>query len=61
MFKREIKINLKSYIVWLLSLIVLFSIVYLVYPSIENNKEINEMLKHFLMNYCKLLIWIYLS
>ena len=47
MFKREIKINLKSYIVWLLSLIVLFSIVYLVYPSIENNKEINEMLKAF--------------
>ncbi len=50
MFKREIKINLKSFVIWLLSLTILFLIVYLVYPSIANNEEINmlnEMIKIF--------------
>ena len=34
MFKREIKINFKSFLVWILILIGLFLMVFLVYPSI---------------------------
>ena len=50
MFKRELKINFKSFITWLSLLIGLFLIVYLIYPSIinsENIKMIDEMMKVF--------------
>ena len=50
MFKREMKVNFKSFLIWLIVLIVLFSIVFLVYPYIinsENIKMMDEMLKLF--------------
>ena len=50
MFKREMKINLKSFIIWTSILIGLFLIVFLVYPSIvssENMKMMDEMMKIF--------------
>lgn len=50
MFKREIKINLKSFIIWTSILIVLFLVVFLVYPSIinsENMEMMDEMMKMF--------------
>lgn len=48
MFKREMKINLKSFIIWTSILIGLFLVVYLVYPSIINSdsmKLMDEMMK----------------
>ena len=61
MLKRELKINLKSFIIWTSILIGLFAIVYLVYPSVFNsdNKQMidnmmemlpQEMLKAFNMD-----------
>ena len=50
MFKREMKVNLKSFIIWLLILIGLISVVFLNYPSIlnsENIKMIDEMMAIF--------------
>ena len=50
MFKRELKINLKSFIIWTSILIGLFLVVFLVYPSIvnsENMEMIDEMMKMF--------------
>ena len=50
MFKREIKINFNSFIIWLIVLMAIFLIVYLVYPSIinsDNAKMLDEMLKMF--------------
>lgn len=50
MFKREMKRNFKSFIIWLLILIVMFLVVFLMYPSIiksENVGMIDEMLKVF--------------
>lgn len=50
MFKREIKINLKSFIIWTTILIGLFLIVFLIYPSITNSKNmdmLNEIIKIF--------------
>ena len=50
MFKREIKVNLKSFIIWLSVLIGIFLVAYLMYPSIinsDNAKMIDEMLKIF--------------
>lgn len=50
MFKREMKINFKNFIIWLLVLVILFSVIFLVYPSIinsENFQEIDEMMKIF--------------
>ena len=50
MFKRELKINLKSFIIWTLILIGLFLVVFLVYPSIVNSDSIqmmDEMMKIF--------------
>ena len=50
MFKREMKINFKSFLIWTLILITLFLIVFLIYPSIMNSENIqmmNEMLKIF--------------
>ncbi len=50
MFKREMKINLKSFIIWTSILIGIFLVVFLVYPSIinsENIKMMDEMMKMF--------------
>lgn len=50
MFKREMKINLKNFIIWTSILIGLFLIVFLVYPSIINNdtmQSMDEMMKMF--------------
>lgn len=50
MLKREMKINLKNFIIWTSILIILFLIVFLVYPYImsnENRELMDEMLKMF--------------
>lgn len=50
MFKREMKINFKSFAIWTSILILLFLVVFLVYPSIMNSesvKSINEMMNMF--------------
>lgn len=50
MFKRELEINLKSFCIWVIFTIIIFLIVFLVYPSIINSTEIehlNEMIKMF--------------
>ena len=50
MLKREMKVNFKSFIIWMLVLISLFLIVFLMYPSIlksDNIKMIDEMMKLF--------------
>lgn len=50
MLKRELKINLKTFIIWMIILILLFLAVFLVYPSIANSdsiKMIDEMMKIF--------------
>ena len=50
MFEREMKINFKNFLIWTLILILLFLIVFLVYPSItssENVEMFNEMMKIF--------------
>lgn len=50
MFKREMKINFKSFIIWLTILLIMFLVVFLIYPSIVNNdniKMMDEMLKVF--------------
>lgn len=50
MFKRELKVNFKSFIIWTLVLIGIFAVVYLIYPSIMSNDNmeiLNEMLKVF--------------
>ena len=43
MFKREMKINLKSFIIWTSILIGLFLVVFLVYPSIVNSDSMQMM------------------
>ena len=50
MFKRELKINLKNFIIWTSILIGLFLVVFLVYPSIVNSgnmETMDEMMKMF--------------
>lgn len=50
MLKRELKINLKSFIIWLLILLSIFLIGFLIYPTIiaSNSVEsLNEMMKMF--------------
>ena len=50
MFKREMKVNFKSFIIWTLILIILFLIVFVMYPSIiktGNIDKIDEMMKLF--------------
>lgn len=50
MFKREMKVNLKNFIVWSVILIGIFLVVYLIYPSIMNSadiKQMDEMMKMF--------------
>lgn len=50
MFKREMKVNFKSFLIWLLILIALFLVVFVMYPSIingENAQMMEEMMKLF--------------
>ena len=50
MFKREMKINLKSFIIWTSILIGMFLIVFLIYPSLvssQNMQMIDEMMAMF--------------
>ena len=50
MFKRELKVNLKNFIIWLLILVGIFSLAYMIYPSIinsDNIKMMDEMLEMF--------------
>ena len=50
MIKRELKVNLKSFIIWLSILIFIFLLVYLIYPFIltdEAMKNIDEFIKVF--------------
>jgi len=50
MLKRELKINLKSFLIWTLILISVFLVVFLMYPSIinsENIKMMDEMMQMF--------------
>lgn len=50
MLKREMKINLKNFIIWLSIILGLFLLIYLVYPSIinsDNIKMMDEMMKIF--------------
>lgn len=50
MFKREIKVNFKSFLIWLAILLGIFLIVFLMYPSIiksDNIQMMNEMMKVF--------------
>ena len=50
MFKREMKINLKSFIIWTSIIIGMFIVVFLVYPSIiksDNMKMMDEMMQIF--------------
>ena len=50
MLKRELKINLKSFLIWTSVLILLFLVVFLVYPSIiesDNIKMMDEYVKMF--------------
>lgn len=43
MFKREMKINFKSFLIWTLSLVIVFFVVFLIYPSIINSENIEMM------------------
>ena len=48
MFRRELKINFKSFCIWTIITIILFLIVFLVYPSIKSSSQmgsLNEMMK----------------
>lgn len=50
MIKRELKINLNSFIIWLSILIIMFLVVYLIYPYIvtdETMKDMDELMKVF--------------
>ena len=50
MFKREMKVNFKSFLIWLLLLIGIFTISFLIYPSIinsDNIKMMDEMMQMF--------------
>ena len=43
MIKRELKVNIKSFIIWLSILIGIFLIVYLIYPYIITDESIKSM------------------
>ena len=50
MFRRELKINFKNFIIWTSILVVIFLVVFLIYPSIissENLDELDEMMAMF--------------
>ena len=43
MLKREMQVNLKSFIVWTSILIIIFALVFAIYPSIMDNENITMM------------------
>lgn len=43
MFKRELRVNFKSFIIWLFILLGLFLVVFLIYPSIINSDNVKTM------------------
>ena len=43
MLKREMQVNLKSFIVWTSILIIIFALVFAIYPSIMDNENIAMM------------------
>ncbi len=45
MIKRELKINLKTFLVWGLSISALLTLIFCIYPTISNNVEIDKLLK----------------
>lgn len=50
MLKRELKINLKNFIIWTSIIILIFLVVFLIYPTIisgDNIKQLDEMMKMF--------------
>ena len=50
MIKREFKVNLKSFIIWSLILLIMFFVVYLIYPyfiTYDSMKDLDEMMKTF--------------
>lgn len=50
MFKRELKVNLKSFLIWMIVTLAMFLFVFLMYPSIvnsENIKLIDQMMEVF--------------
>ena len=50
MLLRELRINLKSFVIWMLILLGLFLMVFLIYPSLVDEKNIssmNDMMKMF--------------
>lgn len=50
MFKRELAVNFKSFLIWTMILIILFLVVFILYPSImssDNIEMMNEMIKIF--------------
>ena len=50
MIKRELKVNFKSFIIWMLILLIMFLVVYLVYPYIvtdDTMKNMDELMKVF--------------
>ena len=50
MIKREFKVNSKSFIIWLSILLVMFLVVFLIYPYIitdETKKSMDELMKVF--------------
>ena len=50
MIKREFRVNFKSFLIWLLILIIMFLVVYSIYPYIitdETMKSMDELMKVF--------------
>lgn len=50
MFKRELKVNFKSFLIWAMVTVILYLVIFLVYPSVINGPEkanINDMMKLF--------------
>lgn len=50
MFKKEYKFNFKSFLIWTIITLVIFLVVYLMYPAIissDNAKELNKMMEVF--------------
>ncbi len=43
MIKRELKVNLKSFLIWIIILMSIFGIVFIMYPSIMNSENIKDM------------------
>ena len=47
MFKRELKINLKSFLIWSLVMVALLFLVFMIYPSISSSMKLDELMSVF--------------